>query len=362
MAHFKNKYGLLSDTLLKNLKEWNVPSNHASLSRNRGISNKLTTEQEKEVCRLYIEEKLSTWKIAPKFNVLNVCILQILRRNNIPRRTRSVAARLYTLDESYFENINTPAKAYFLGLIYAEGHVESEGRNTLVLALQEEDKYILDFLNNELNSNRPLGFMKKQKLHHKNVYVLKASSLKYVKDLQKLGIEMGKKSHKITFPDFLNENLYPYFILAYFEGDGCTYVSKSLHDIKVSFAGNKFFIEKMGKYITDKLNIRTIVYHRDEINAVLEGISGYNSIKFLNWVYCQPNLPIYMKRKFNKYKQFILNRLNFYKNRNIKSQNLINNKKILEKSLLIIQSIESKQPQETKPPLLAAESVVDSLP
>lgn len=338
LGYFEQKYGLLTDTLLKNIKAWGITPNRASNSGKRG-RRKLTPEQEKEICRLYVEEELSTWKIGPKFDVLNVCILQVLRRNNVLRRTRSKAARIYDLDETYFERCDSPSKAYFLGLMYAEGHCEIEGRNSITLSLAEEDKYIVEFLSRELKSNRPLEFRKKKQEHHKNAYVLRISSLKFMEDLDKLGLPMGKKSHTIIFPGFLDESLYKYFILSYFDGDGCVGVYKD--NLKMMFAGNIYFLEGLKQYLKKTLNINSRLFIKNETTGGLDINTQYEAVRLYSHILENTEeIPIYMTRKFNKFKNFIIQKLKYLNS--IKLNKTIWKKELLEKSLKTIQKLEDR--------------------
>lgn len=67
---------------------------------------------------------------------------------------------VYTYNENYFDIINTPGKAYFLGLMFADGcicHTDKIGKFKNVLhtyrmsiSLQERDKVILELFRKEL--------------------------------------------------------------------------------------------------------------------------------------------------------------------------------------------------------------------
>ena len=56
-------------------------------------------------------------------------------------------------NENYFSEIDTPEKAYFLGMIITDGCVHE---NVLSMSLQESDEYILEFLKKELKSNKKI--------------------------------------------------------------------------------------------------------------------------------------------------------------------------------------------------------------
>ena len=63
--------------------------------------------------------------------------------------------RKYYFDEEYFLNIDNEEKAYFLGLIMADGYINKENR-TLVVTLKNEDSYILEQLLKSVGSNNTL--------------------------------------------------------------------------------------------------------------------------------------------------------------------------------------------------------------
>lgn len=58
---------------------------------------------------------MSTVKIGKLFNVGHKVIARLLENNNISRTGAS--RRKYMLNESYFDDINTPEKAYILGFL-----------------------------------------------------------------------------------------------------------------------------------------------------------------------------------------------------------------------------------------------------
>lgn len=70
-------------------------------------------------------------------------------------------ANKYTFNRDYFERIDSKDKAYFLGLLYADGcnSISTTQRHcTIILNLQEKDKDILNVFNKYINSNKPLAY------------------------------------------------------------------------------------------------------------------------------------------------------------------------------------------------------------
>lgn len=181
---------------------------------------KLSEFQEKEVVNLYIDGTPAT-KIAKMFNVSSTPIYAILDKFKISRRNNSKARQVYPIDENYFEEINSHAKAYVLGLFYTDGN-NFLRRNRIALGLNDLD--VIEFVRSELCSNRPIYKINKSKNTH---YRLDIVNKKLSNDLAKLGCS-GNKTYTLSFP---NEKIVPKeflssFLLGLFDGDGCLCKSK----------------------------------------------------------------------------------------------------------------------------------------
>src|SRR5690606_4239788 len=83
----------------------------------------------------------------------------LLRRNGYKAKSQSELQRKYNIDETFFDVIDTEEKAYFLGFLYADGYNNTD-RSSVALSLKEDDKEILEKLNNLLQPNKPLGHKK----------------------------------------------------------------------------------------------------------------------------------------------------------------------------------------------------------
>lgn len=73
-------------------------------------------------------------------------------------------ANKYTFNKDYFERIDSKDKAYFLGLLYADGCNSisaTQGQCTIVINLHEKDRSILDIFNKYIGSNKPLSYKPK---------------------------------------------------------------------------------------------------------------------------------------------------------------------------------------------------------
>ena len=104
---------------------------------------KFTLEQEQEIIKEY-QNGDSTRKLSQKYNCSPSTIGNILKRNNLSARTLSEARRNflnYTIDESCFEIIDNPDKAYWLGVMYSDGYISKATKytNSFGLSVSEKD-------------------------------------------------------------------------------------------------------------------------------------------------------------------------------------------------------------------------------
>ena len=92
-------------------------------------------KQASEIIAMYNDGK-STVEIAKLLNACDTGILKILKQFNCKIRTKKECSTIYTLNENYFEKIDTPRKAYWLGFLYADGY-NNETHHTVRLSLQK---------------------------------------------------------------------------------------------------------------------------------------------------------------------------------------------------------------------------------
>lgn len=260
----------------------------------------LTEERKKEICELYLSGK-TIEEICEILHTSSNTISKAFKDNNVKVRQQTYLQRKYEINEDYFEDIDTPAKAYFLGLLAADGCCPFK-TNAVIISLQSKDKHILESLKYELGSNHPLQFTERSKKNSnwQDYYTLYISNQKMHSDLIKHGI-VPNKSYYLEYPMWLRNDLHKYYILGYLDGDGC--IAKNGRH--VYFTSTKEFCVGLQRIITDKLNISSKLYDANSKN----GMTYYLRIqrtnctrKLLNWLYQDP--PYCLFRKYDVYKQY----------------------------------------------------------
>lgn len=117
----------------------------------------------------------------------------------------------HKIDLSCIYNL-THDGAYILGLIWSEGHLEP---NTL--AITQNENISGDLL---LSVSKHLYGFDNRKEKHNNIYSLNINNKDFVDYLLSLGgINVGKKSHTIEFPNIPEEFRWS-FVCGFFDGDG----------------------------------------------------------------------------------------------------------------------------------------------
>lgn len=246
-------------------------------------------------------------------------IRDLLIQNNrkVPesRKGQGGAKRKYSLNENYFECLDSKDKAYFLGFIYADGFItkRSSGQNILGITLAESEP--LDKFKKYINCNKPIGVYKKtnsysdKSIEHKLALV----SDKLVSDIEKLGV-VERKTLVLTFPD-LPEELIPHFIRGYFDGDGSVFIHKDCrpeYDIKylgIDICGTKEFLEGLSSHL-DFLDENPCIYKekRKETNCWnIKFASNIRSLNLYHYMYKDCD-DLYLSRKKEIFENFIKER------------------------------------------------------
>lgn len=278
-----------------------------------GSRNSVLTDYQKNECVNLYKSGCSTPFLAKKYGVYSNAIRGILKRRNVVFRSSSDAHKKYQINENFFDIIDTEEKAYILGLFYADGS-NNIRRYKAYIMLVEQDKDILDKIKNIISPDKPLLYSKRKNNNpnHQNRYMFYIDNKHISIQLENLGC-VTNKTFKLTFPEWLNPNLYNHFIRGYFDGDGHVGIYKK--KINVSIVSTESFCNSLVN-ILNNLNIKTSKLYcrfpeRNNNTRSFHVSGDKNTILFLDWMYKDSTL--YMNRKFNKYqeaKQLVLNKLN----------------------------------------------------
>ncbi|MGL4349301.1 MAG: hypothetical protein ACRCT2_01760 [Plesiomonas shigelloides] len=127
------------------------------------------------------------------------------------------SGRLALQRSDYFDSIDTEGKAYFLGLIIADGHVRNTARDCyFAIELQDPDSKVLESLRAELNIQKPLEHLVRP--GKKDAGRIRVYSRQLVKGLLSKGKTLNTETSGI-FRD-LDPSLRRHFVRGVIDGDG----------------------------------------------------------------------------------------------------------------------------------------------
>lgn len=217
-------------------------------------------------------------------------------------------------NQSYFENIDTEDKAYFLGFIYADGYIATKKRNRFSIKIHIKDSHIIESFINCIN-----GEMIPWKQKNRDIIQVSVSGKKIIIDLLNLGLHQNK-TFTLKYPDIPIE-LERHFIRGYFDGDGCIRVKTDSRD--GSKIGDMRFVGgsiDMLHTINDRMNFlfgtkKNSLYGPKNKNYKFLGWGSMSDIeKIYNGFYEDSNF--YLKRKketFDEVMSIIVNKLKYRK-------------------------------------------------
>lgn len=263
--------------------------------------NTFNAELYDRIVKLYKSGKTQKY-IGEQLLIGKPCILKTLKKRGEHIRTHSENNRRYDLNECYFDNVDTPSKAYILGLLYADGCNFTE-HNAITLSLQECDRSVVEFVKNEIEYEGPIRVdeLSKRNPKYKDQCILCINNEHMSCRLENLGV-VKAKSLVLQFPKFLTDELIPHFVRGYFDGDGCVSYDDKYQKCYTKTVGTKEFCDKLSE-ILNGLNCKHHIIHpkqsKDNNTFILQTCGNKSSLTLLSWIY--DNNEFHMERKYQKY-------------------------------------------------------------
>ena len=250
---------------------------------------------------LHVNKKLNCKQIAKEAHCSVDTIYDWMKRHGIEvvDSVTHLVKKKYTENETFFSIIDTEEKAYWLGFIMADGHVDDY---KLTISLSKKDKSHLQKLVQAIKSNRTIReydtYLTSTEKSYKMVR-LDINSKKIVNDLNSLGLTKNKSLNEFI-PD-IPQNLIRHFIRGYFDGDGCiTGGFKKSGETWVAFnvVGGLSILEQITSVLNEELGITLNIHNKENGLKVIIGSDGV-ALTIFDWMY--KDAHVYLSRKFLKY-------------------------------------------------------------
>jgi hypothetical protein len=200
--------------------------------------------------------------------------------------------KLYTFDEDFFNRIDTEAKAYFLGFIYADGCIHNYIPNKYVMQIMinKKDKKILELLCKETQMTKPIRDTTLDRV------VISFHSSKMFNDLVSHGI-VPRKTYSDIFPRDVSSEFFHHYIRGVFDGDGCICVKGK--KVQAQITGKLSFCQWLKYNISSILGVGGYITTPKETYSNW-GLTGVKQLqKFGQWLY--KDATIFLERKNEKF-------------------------------------------------------------
>lgn len=268
----------------------------------------LTKEQKQIILKMYQEDKIGSTTIARELGLTNSIVAYYIN-STVGLRSCKEAARKYSLNEEYFNTIDTEEKAYWLGFLYADGYVSKSTTNqkNIGISLANIDYNHIVKFKKAISATYPIHTYVSKSGYSKNTIYsrLQITSDKMFNDLVKLGV-VEHKTLTLKAPN-IDECFYSHFIRGYIDGDGCITTHRPKNGRKIvqyaiKIVGTIDILNFIKKFI-EANNLLTIhkYYKRKETDSVYNIDFGGNIQvkKFLDAIYY--NATVFLDRKYKKY-------------------------------------------------------------
>lgn len=200
--------------------------------------------------------------------------------------------------EDYFERIDTPQKAYILGLFASDGSVSDDNKINLTM----NDLDAVEFVVGELGYNNKISTINPKSENHNTSYSINIKNDKMGNDLKALNI-LPRKSlmGELDVPQ-IDAELDKYFWSGFMDGDGSVYVKDEKYTRLSAVSKSKKYVERFSEFLK-KYSINSSVYRSRNVWTISFG--GKSTAKQIYELLF--NRDFGMKRKQWKLKNYVDN-------------------------------------------------------
>lgn len=280
---------------IKIRKETIILTDIHTITRKKGGVIVWSDDQVSYIRDKYLNQNSSLAAVCNEFHISPETMRNMFRRNNIPLKG---CKQGYPRNENYFSNIDTPAKAYWLGMFYADGTVSTEKRSEISLRLIDKEhvekfKRAIEAINHKIGEAYDTRWSEP-----KVTYTLSIRDKQLASDLSKWGCVQNKTLIINKIPNIPRDYV-SHFLRGYFDGDGSLHYLRGTDNYRISFTcGNPNFLEDVKK----ELGVNVSLGHAKDTNTYQLQISGRHQVeRILNYLYKGSEEETRLNRKYQKY-------------------------------------------------------------
>lgn len=258
------------------------------LSRGKGRIKEKDDLKEK-VLQEYCEDKYATCtSLGKKYGLSDRTISSWLKQNSIEIKQKQ--GYITHCDTKYFEQIDTPDKAYLLGFITADGAIVN---TCCSIEVEDKDVAVINFARSCINPQATIT-----PCYYKNKHNMRISfnSKKICEDLQQYGVVQNKSKNIKEVPvDKIPKELLCYYFRGLIDGDGCIHKNGGIS----IYSGSRSFIESVQETIVSETGVKKLGIYSGT-TYFITWTSKSDRQKLFNYLYKELNATFYYERKYNR--------------------------------------------------------------
>lgn len=258
------------------------------LSRGKGHIKEKDDLKEK-VLDEYCRDKYATCSsLGRKYDLSDRTISKWLKQNNI--KIKQKQGIITHCNMEYFEQIDTPDKAYLLGFITADGAIVG---NCCSIEVEDKDGAIIEFARSRINPDAAITPCYYGKKHNLRVSF---NSKKICEDLSQYNIIQNKSKMITEVPiNKIPKDLQCFYFRGLIDGDGCIHKNGGIS----IYSGSKPFIESVQSILVKEIGVKKLGIYTGT-TYFITWTSKSDRQKLFDYLYSNLNATFYYKRKYDR--------------------------------------------------------------
>jgi hypothetical protein len=219
-------------------------------------------------------------------------VYDVLEKHGIPRRGGVADYKRY--DQTVFANVDTEEKAYWLGMLVADGYVIDSRRDCeLQIGLQLVDAEHVERFRAFLGSPNPVVLVASRSERARAMHRVVVHSDRMARDLAKFGVVPRKTRN--TYLPLLNRNLMPHLLRGVFDGDG-TVSRRGDGGVLFGYCGSPRFIHEVRMWLICTLGLADNRVASVGSSRVIQWTGREDVRKLARYLY--GTASVYLQRKY----------------------------------------------------------------
>jgi hypothetical protein len=251
--------------------------------------------------KMYLDDQLSIEAIANKMGCSISKVQKYLEREGLTRSnldSKRLLSKLTQHNSTFFDNIDTEEKAYWLGFFYADGYLAKNGCVLTINLSWKDASHLQRFAN--IFQREVLVHERTPDKRNGKIYRVATCSFSCVYLWNALivkGIKQGNTlSEDISVFEHIPDELIHHFVRGFFDGDGFVHQNKR-GGLEFGFVGSCPFMRHLRNLIVISTGLAAPKLDDTHKLATLHWNGRGVSRQFENWLYY--NATIWLERKRN---------------------------------------------------------------